>query len=117
MVPAQAQSRPASGVVPAQSRPESGMVPAQGSSGIRNVVPEETAQTSVKKAKKAVKQELKVKKEVKKEPLSPKSPSSLVTGKSKRSLGMFQTMKAIAKSKPAPKAKELKQRQLGFRPR
>ena len=111
-----AQSRPDSGMVPAQSRPDSGMVPAHrpSSSGIHNVVPAHTTETSVQKAKK----EPKLKKEVKKEPLSPKSPSSLVIGKSKRSLGMFQTMKHLAaKSKAVPKAKELKQRQLGFRPK
>ena len=111
---------PDSGVVPEQGRPASGVVPEQGRPaqgyqfrGSDSVVPEHTTE----KAKKGVKKEPKLKKEVKKEPRSPKSPSSLVTGKSKRSLGMFQTMKAIAKSKPAPKAKEPKQRQLGFRPK
>ena len=103
-------------VVPEHGRPDSGVVPEQGSQfrGSDNVVPEHTTE----KAKKEAKKEPKLKKEVKKEPRSPKSPSSLVTGKSKRSLQVFQTMKQLAaKSKPAPKAKEPKQRQLGCRPK
>ena len=108
------------GVVPAQDSNGGGVVPAQGSrgsGGSDNVVPAETiaAETSVKMKKEVTNE---VKKEVKKEPLSPKSPSSLVTGKSKRSLQVFQTMKQLAaKSKAVPKAKELKQRQWGFGPK